>query len=175
MTYNKHGLFYENTSVVQLIQRILDPCISVFILYVISIVYGVDISTHYGVLLITIFLSFLPIFKIVGLYRSYRTLSPIKIALKLLLGWALLLSNLLFLGYVTRTSELFSRSVLLTWSISIPVMLAVFHLTVWKVLRTLRAKGRNQRSAVIGGVNDVSCNLASQLQQYPEFGIKLHG
>lgn len=175
MTHNSHGLLRENASTFQLIQRLLDPTITVLIFFIISALYKVNFATRHLILSITIFLLILSIFKVVGLYRPYRNLSPNTIGPRLLTGWSILLGTLLFLGYITQTSALFSRSVLLTWSISVPIVLMVFHLVIWKVLRTVRAAGRNQRSAVVAGVNDVSYHLANQIQQCPEFGIRLHG
>jgi putative colanic acid biosysnthesis UDP-glucose lipid carrier transferase len=175
MTHNNHGLLRENASAILLIQRLLDPCIAVLLLLILTPIYGVDLQKPYISLAVTVFLLMLPVFKAVGLYRPYRSLSPTTLGPRLLMGWIILLGILLFLGFFTQTSVIFSRSLLLTWSIATPITLLALHLTVWKLLRKLRAAGRNQRTAVIAGVNDVSYHLANQLQQCPEVGIKLHG
>jgi putative colanic acid biosynthesis UDP-glucose lipid carrier transferase len=175
MTHNNHGLLKENASAILLIQRLLDPSIAVLLLMILTPMYGVSWQNPYIALAVTVFLLMLPIFKAVGLYRPYRSLSPTTLGPRLLMGWIILLGILLFLGFISQTSGTFSRPLLLTWSIATPITLLGLHLTVWKLLRKIRATGRNQRSAVIAGVNDVSYHLANQLQQCPEIGIKLHG
>lgn len=175
MIHNNHGVLRENASAILLIQRLLDPTISVLLLIALTPLYDVRWQEPYIFLSVTVFLLMLPIFKVVGLYRPYRSLTPTTIGPRLLTGWIILLTILLFLGFFTQTTVIFSRSLLLTWSIATPVTLLAMHATVWKLLRKLRAMGRNQRSAVIAGVNDVSYHLANQLQQCPELGIKLHG
>jgi putative colanic acid biosysnthesis UDP-glucose lipid carrier transferase len=175
MTHNNHGFLRESASTIMIVQRILDPLVVVFVLFVLSQLYNVGFGTHLTILSVTSFLLVLPIFKAVGLYKPYRSLSPATLGPRLLTGWIALLGALLFLGYVTQTSVLFSRPLLLSWSIFVPILLLAIHLTIWQVLRKVRATGRNQRSAVIAGVNDVSQHLALQIQDSPEFGIHLHG
>jgi putative colanic acid biosysnthesis UDP-glucose lipid carrier transferase len=175
MTHNSHGLLRESASAIMIVQRILDPVIVVLCLFLLAQIYGVKFETHLIILSVTSFLLVLPIFKGVGLYKPYRSLSPATLGPRLLTGWIVLLGALLFLGYVTQTSILFSRSLLLSWSICAPITLLSIHLIVWQLLRKIRATGRNQRSAVIAGVNDVSKHLSHQIQESPEFGICLHG
>ncbi len=173
--HNNHGLLRENASAIMLIHRLLDPVIAVLVLLSLAHLYEVDFEKPHIIFSITVCLLMLPIFKAVGLYRPYRSLSPATLGPRLLSGWFILLGVLLFLGFVTQTSVAFSRTLVLTWSFCTPVVLLFVHLMVWKILRTFRATGRNQRSAVIAGVNDVSHHLAEQLQKSPEVGIKLHG
>ena len=175
MTHNNHGFLKESASLIMIVQRVLDPLVVVLVLFILSQIYSVGFGTHLTVLAVTSFLLVLPIFKAVGLYKPYRSLSPATLGPRLLTGWVAFLGALLFLGYITQTSLLFSRSLLLSWSIIVPVVLLAIHLTIWQVLRKIRATGRNQRSAVIAGVNDVSQHLAQQIQDSPEFGIDLHG
>lgn len=158
-----------------IMQRTLDPLIVVLTLFLLALTYDIEYSTQHIILSVTSFLLVLPIFKAVGLYKPYRSLSPATLGARLFTGWISLLGVLLFLGYITQTSAQFSRSLLLSWSLVVPIVLLVLHLSVWKILRQVRATGRNQRSAVIAGINDVSQHLAHQIQESPEFGICLHG
>ncbi len=90
------------------------------------------------------------------------------------LAWGIV-DTILFLGYSTKTSEIFSRSVLLSWAVSAPIVLCIAHIGVRLVLRQFRGSGRNSRSAVIAGVSEVGCHLAEQLGEDPSLGIDLHG
>lgn len=175
MTHNNHGLLRENASTIMLVQRLLDPAITLLLLFGLAATYSVPIHKRYIIFAITTFLLMLPIFKAVGLYRPYRSLSPTSIGPRLLSGWVTLLAILSFLGFLTQTSIEFSRPLLLTWAITVPLVLLTVHLVIWRLLRGLRAAGRNQRSAVVAGLNDVSYHLANQIQKSPELGIRLHG
>ncbi|HEY9826270.1 MAG TPA: undecaprenyl-phosphate glucose phosphotransferase [Stenomitos sp.] len=175
MTHNTHGLFRENASAILVVQRLLDPIVTMAMLFGLAWIYRIPIGTHHIILAFTAFLLMLPVFKAVGLYRPYRTLSPATLGPRLLSGWIILLGVLLFLGFMTQTTSRFSRPLLLTWSVCVPLILMGLHLSIWQALRAVRAKGRNQRSAVLAGVNDVSYHLANQIQQCPELGIRLHG
>jgi putative colanic acid biosynthesis UDP-glucose lipid carrier transferase len=175
MTHNNHGLLRENASTLLVVQRLLDPGITVLMLFGLALVQGVPLQERYIILSVTTCLLMFPVFKAVGLYRPYRTLSATALGPRLLSGWVILLGALLFLGFITRTSGSFSRNLMLAWSISVPIVLIAVHLVIWQLLRTLRAAGRNQRSAVLAGLNDVSYHLANQIQQSPELGIRLHG
>jgi putative colanic acid biosysnthesis UDP-glucose lipid carrier transferase len=175
MMHNNHGLLRENASAIMFLHRLLDPAIAVLLLGLLANIYNVVFTTPYIILSVTVSLLMLPIFKAVGLYKSYRSLSPATLGPRLLSGWIILLGILLFLGYVTQTSINFSRILILTWSSFVPIILLIVHLIAWKFLRTVRATGRNQRSAVIAGVNEVSHHLANQIQKSPEIGINLHG
>ena len=97
-----------------LIQRLLDPIITVLLLVGLCQIWGEVEQIPYWVMATTTFLLMLPILKLLGLYRSYRSLSPSTLAPRLLTGWLMVIGSLLFLGFLTQTSAIFSRSLLLT-------------------------------------------------------------
>ncbi|MGB7415908.1 MAG: undecaprenyl-phosphate glucose phosphotransferase, partial [Thermosynechococcaceae cyanobacterium] len=82
---------------------------------------------------------------------------------------------LLMLGYVTRTSQYYARSLLLTWSTCTPVVLFCIHLGIWQLLQHLRKSGHNSRAAVIVGINAISQKLMGEITHSPELGIRLQG
>ena len=175
MLCNNHGLLRDNASIILVAQRLLDPTIAVLLLIVLADIYNVTLYPPHLALSIIVFGLIISLFKEFGLYHPYRALSPALLGTRLLLGWGIAIAVLLFLGYLTETSALFSRSLLLTWSCCVPLILFGIHLTAWKLLRRLRAIGRNTRTAVIAGVNEVSHNLVSQIVQSPELGINVKG
>ncbi len=175
MLYKNPGILRENSSVILVIQRLLDPAIAALLLVGLCQAWGERAQTSYLLLATTAFLLMVPILKLVGLYRPYRSLSPSTIAPRLFTGWLMVIGSLLFLGFLTQTSAIFSRSLLLTWVFSVPIILLCLHLLIWRLLRRLRATGRNARSAVIAGINSTGQQLAMQLQTYPELGLQLRG
>lgn len=175
MRNNTKRIFGNNTSSLVALQRLLDPILAISLLLALTKYYGVFFGIPYILLSAIAFLLILPVFKATGLYRSYRGEALTAEVNRIFLGWGIVLSILLFLGYVIKVSAVFSRSILLIWVISVPLLLYIAHLTIRLVLRQFRAAGYNSRTAVIAGVSEVGCHLAEQIQRNSYLGIKLHG
>lgn len=176
MLHNSPGILRNHSSAITFLQRILDPTIVVALLLVLAQLYGINFERFdIPSLAIICFLLILPIFKAVGLYRPYRNLSVQILGGRILLGWTVLLGALLVLGYITKTSHYYARSLLLTWSVCAPVLLLSVHVVVWRFLQGLRKSGHNSRSAVVVGINAVSQQLIDEISHSPELGIRLYG
>jgi putative colanic acid biosynthesis UDP-glucose lipid carrier transferase len=175
MPYQVHGFLKENARAISCLQRWLDPSIAVGLLLILTQFQQKAISTPYITLAIVVFLLILLIFNSTGLYSSYRNSVPQVIAARLLFGWSSVVISLLFIGYITKTSSIFSRQTLLSWLLLFPITSYAAHLLIWQLLRKLRASGRNTRSAIIVGLNPGSHHLARQLSNTPELGIRISG
>lgn len=175
MKNNTQRMLGNNTSNLVVLQRLLDPILAISLLLALTKYYGVVFSIPYILLSAIAFLLILPVFKATGLYRSYRGEALTAEVNRIFLGWGIVLSILLFLGYIIKVSFIFSRSILLIWVISVPLLLYIAHLTIRLALRQFRAAGYNSRTAVIAGVSEVGCHLAEQIQQHSYLGIKLNG
>ncbi len=165
----------NKVSTLIMLQRLLDPIIAVILLLLLKYFLGVGEDAPYILLAAIAFLLIVPVFKAVGLYRSFRTGSFRVEITRLLIGWAIVEALLLLLGYMTKTSSIFSRTVLLTWAISVPPALYLGHWVVQGFLQQLWLGGRSSRKAVIAGIGEVSTHLAEQLSQAPHLGIKIVG
>ncbi|RPI59084.1 MAG: undecaprenyl-phosphate glucose phosphotransferase, partial [Lysobacterales bacterium] len=89
------------------------------------------------------------------------------------MGWLAVVGVLLFLGYATKSSEIFSRRALFLWFLLTPPLLVAAMLGVQQWLRALLVSSRNSRSAVIVGTTKMALELARTLHQRPELGLKL--
>lgn len=175
MRYNSHGLVRDNASAIMVFQRLLDPLLAVGLLVLLSQWQQVTFIEPYSVLAILVFLLIMPVFKATGLYRSYRSSTLPSVMRRIFIGWGLVLVILLVLGYSTKTSSIFSRSLLISWAITVPFVLYLVHQAIWMSLRSLRASGRNQRTAIIAGATKVGRHLAEQIHHSPYLGINLLG
>ena len=104
MNSNIHGWLRGHSSIIMRIQRLLDPMLIVGLLVVFAAFYDINFGLKLQLLAITTFLFILPIFKVVGLYQPYRTLSPAIFTFRLLTGWAILLGVLLLIGFLTKNN-----------------------------------------------------------------------
>ncbi|MGR3274553.1 undecaprenyl-phosphate glucose phosphotransferase [Acaryochloris marina NIES-2412] len=157
------------------LQRLLDPILTVLLLMILAQLYRIPFTTSLRIFAVTAFLLILPVFKSMGIYLPYRSLALHLMSIRLVVGWFIVMGLILFIGFATKTSTILSRALILSWSLSVPVVLLLVRLMVWAKLRQLRISGRNSKSAVIAGVNKVSENLAEQICECKYLGIRLKG
>jgi putative colanic acid biosysnthesis UDP-glucose lipid carrier transferase len=160
---------------VSLVNWILPPLITAGALWACMRVYGEAIDQPYQVLLVlTLILTTL-------LFSSNRTWEPMSqrnpwsVAAWISLTWLLLFSILLLIGYATKTSDIFSRRVLLTWFVITPPLLVLAKLSVYRVLLPLLWSRSQGRKVVIAGANDLSRALAEEISADPGMGMRLVG
>ena len=90
------------------------------------------------------------------------------------MGWISIIGILLFLGFALKMTEHYSRLVLLSWFIAVPVVI----LTVqWRIRHLLMAPRLTDhlRSAVIVGANDLGIRLANKIANDPYLFESVHG
>jgi putative colanic acid biosysnthesis UDP-glucose lipid carrier transferase len=98
-----------------------------------------------------------------------------ELALDIAAGWLAIVALLLFLGWASRTLEVFDPRVILAWSLATPAALFATHRlfpVVWP--HVLAAEGM-QKTAVIAGANDLGRRLAARLRQSPLLGMRFAG
>jgi putative colanic acid biosysnthesis UDP-glucose lipid carrier transferase len=78
-------------------------------------------------------------------------------------------------GFATKHTHEFSRLALLTWFVVSPVLMICCRLGIRFILRILRALGYNSRNFAVIGVNELGFQLARNIEQLPEMGLKLAG
>jgi putative colanic acid biosysnthesis UDP-glucose lipid carrier transferase len=94
---------------------------------------------------------------------SRRRGSGLRVDIRmLLLAWAVVIGALLFIGYVTKMSDIYSRRLLLTWIVLMPIVLLLAQvLTRYLIMQT--SLGKNVRSAVIVGAGDLGLRFAQKV------------
>jgi putative colanic acid biosynthesis UDP-glucose lipid carrier transferase len=91
------------------------------------------------------------------------------------LAWLAVGAALLLIGYVTKTSDLFSRRVLVFWFVgTFPVLVAGL-LGQRLCMRIALMSTTSARRATIVGVNAMSARLAQSIAARPELGLKFCG
>ena len=85
--------------------------------------------------------------------------------------WGMLLGVLLMIGYATKSSDYFSRKLLLTWAVVTPFALVMVELLLYQLRRILSLGGLDRRHVVFVGCNEASQMLADRLAQHPELNM----
>jgi putative colanic acid biosynthesis UDP-glucose lipid carrier transferase len=113
--------------------------------------------------------------QVQGLYRPWRA-EPIKAEFtRVWLSWGFSVPLLLLLGFITKTSEVYSRVVVLTWFVCAPTTVSTWRVALRLFLQEMRARGHNTRTVAIAGASSLGENLALNIQRSPWMGMRLVG
>lgn len=124
-------------------------------------------------------LSAVVIFGLVGRFTDIYTSwsgRPLKDeALRVILAWILTLATLIFVAFLSKTSELFSRVVLVFWLVITPLLLILARFILRQIFAHLRRLGVNNRKVAIVGMTQNGLHFARDLESKPEFGYHVVG
>lgn len=105
------------------------------------------------------------------LYHTRRGIALHKEFARLWLTWITVVLGLLFLGYSSKTSELYSRRLFLTWFAIAPLLLIIWRGWLQIILASLRQRGLNTRRVAIVGARDLGAYLARTILDAPWMGL----
>ena len=94
---------------------------------------------------------------------------------RLVLRWATLLFLLLTIGYATKSSDHFSRRMVLTWAVTTPGVLVGVALLIHEALKRLLADPQSARRAIFAGYNDISVSLAQRVERTSSSALRIAG
>ncbi len=109
------------------------------------------------------------------LYHAWRGLSLRYEFARVILVWAAVVTALLFLAYLSKTSEQFSRRVFLTWFMLTPLVLITWRGWLQILLGALRQRGFNSRRVAIVGARELGAYLARSILEAPWLGLRPAG
>lgn len=160
--------------VVSFFKYLLDPFLIWGLLVLLTLAYGEDFNGYYLVLMIITFFISSYVYEQTNIYRMWRNGKLLAYIRDTLVGWGIIISILLFLGFATKLSYQYSEQVILTWFIVTPIALIISHLIVRKIATDLR-KGGEVRSVVIVGANDTGLKLAERIREFPYLLMEVCG
>ncbi|MBV1789412.1 undecaprenyl-phosphate glucose phosphotransferase [Marinobacterium sp. D7] len=131
------------------------------LLVVLTILKTGDVAPHYRTLAALTLLGSVPVYNLTQVYD--KRLGYLAGLRHLLVGWLLLLGLLAVLAFVTKTSELYSREVLLQWLTLGFIVQAVAFLPLHRASRQYHSKLRARRRAAILGTGELALQLAETL------------
>jgi putative colanic acid biosynthesis UDP-glucose lipid carrier transferase len=153
-----------------LLQSCIDPIVAVATLATVASLFG---GRFDGACLILALLVFVMTFP--GSLARGVSGSAGELALDIAAGWAAVVALLLFLGWASRTLDVFDPQMLFAWAVATPAALFAAHRlvpVVWP--RVLAAEGM-QKVAVVAGANDLGRRLSAALRANPLLGVRFAG
>jgi putative colanic acid biosynthesis UDP-glucose lipid carrier transferase len=137
--------------------------------------YEFPLSERYKALLIITALLTLIIFSGSSRVAGDTHRSNWSTLVSIISSWLVLIIILLIIGYVTKTSALFSRRLLLSWTLATPVLIFFTHLLLDATLGRFWQSSGHKRKVVIAGANEHGLMLAKKLQDNRQLGMSLLG
>ena len=101
--------------------------------------------------------------------------SSVPLLFGVLIRWMVLLAMLLAVAYATKSSEQFSRRVVLTWAAATPALLLLLEILFHEVMHRLLSVPSNARSAVFVGCTEASVALAKEFRTSSDLCMPVAG
>jgi len=119
---------------------------------------------------------FLVIGQSLSVYQSARGARLRAQLLRIWWGWiAGVVPVLLFLLFLSKRSEDYSRIIVSSWFLIAPFLISMWRTGATLLLRELRARGYNTRAAAIVGMTELGEQLAMQMKSVPSLGLHTYG
>jgi putative colanic acid biosysnthesis UDP-glucose lipid carrier transferase len=170
-----HRFFLRHARRIWWLQRLTDAIFVILLLLAFTAAFGISINRPYWILAGITGLMTPLILKMTGVYDSPDLSQPTSVCPKIFAGWTIITAILFFVGFLTQTTQIFSRILIGVWLVGVPLMLAVLHIQARVWLQKLQASGYNSRRAVIAGTGELGGMLADRIHQTPQLGIQLCG
>lgn len=160
---------------ISVFERLINPCIIIGTLLAVTLLAGVSFDGYYLVLAIITFFISSKAFDRVSLLRSWRKMHFAVHGRGILIAWLIVIGLLLFLGYATKLSDVYSRPTLLIWFIITPVVLILSHVIARYIICKRISLRDKQRTVVIVGASELGLQLASRIASDPYLGVEVKG
>jgi putative colanic acid biosynthesis UDP-glucose lipid carrier transferase len=167
--HRRHGGLFSAT------QQGLDIIAVVCSLYFLTLWVNNRIGVQYQVLALVAGLLVLVVYRWSETYSNLRLGGILDDARALLQPWIAVLLCLITLGFLTKTTQLFSRQVIISWAVLGYMSQVAVHSVVRITLRALRERGFNLRYAAVVGMGDQAGKFAERLRANPWLGIEVVG
>lgn len=110
-----------------------------------------------------------------GMYRSWRGASADRESFAALFTWSLAFAILAGIGLATGRLADYSRPFLVAWFVFAPLMIIAAHFILRGIQKTLWMRGVNTKSFAVVGVTELGFQLARNIRESPELGLKIAG
>jgi putative colanic acid biosynthesis UDP-glucose lipid carrier transferase len=113
--------------------------------------------------------------QIRGLYRSWRTEKVADEFFGLLGIWFAVLVGMSVVGFATKSTHEYSRVIMVTWAVLVPVVLGGLRFIYRILLRNFRTDGRNTRTLAFAGSSNAAVKMATHIGDQYWMGLRVLG
>jgi len=172
---SNQGMIRSRQGSFNFIYRLVDIAIIYACLYCAAMAYGIEFSSPYTSVSLVAAIIFMLCAESLGLYRSWRASTGTRMLLITSGVWALSVLLILLFGFFAKVSTDYSRVVIGSWIVASWLSLMSWRLIFKQILRGMRARGYNSRTAAIVGLNESALRMRDQITGAPDLGIRFSG
>ena len=110
-----------------------------------------------------------------GLYRRWWSKGVWDELREVWTSWALVVPALMLLGFVTKTTSIYSRVMMLAWFVLAPASISLYRLVLRKIATTMSGFASVKRRVAIVGFSSLGAELAQQIRRAPQLGLSFTG
>jgi putative colanic acid biosynthesis UDP-glucose lipid carrier transferase len=110
-----------------------------------------------------------------GLYRPWRAEPMKNEVVRVFTSWMFVVPLVLLAGFLSKTSQDYSRLVMTAWFVSAPLLIASWRAALRLVLHEARSRGHNTRTVAIVGASPLGEDLARTMCSSSWMGMQLQG
>jgi len=155
-------------------KHVLDPLLIVSILWLITLVYGEDLSGEYIELMLFSWLLSIYFFNQTATYRSWQQNNLQIFFRDTFVGWGLVIGALALIGYITQHEIFYSPQIIIAWLIITPFGLLLSHIVLRIITVHMNKEGELQ-SAVVVGVNENSLRFVKRISEQAYLQMNILG
>lgn len=171
----KQGVLRSNSSVIAILQRLFDVLLITASLFMLFELNELKWTLATWVCLLSTLLMFQLIAEGSDFYRSWRGVGVTHEIKQTAVIWSISFAVYSLLGFYSEQLPSLALDLQFKWYISALVLMISLRILLRTAIGYMRAKGYNQRTAAIVGINPVAFHLAEQLYKSPWLGIKVVG
>ena len=145
------------------IELLIGPMVVFFSLQLVCAVQGVSFDINYLFLSVVASLSSFILFKEMDVWNS-RDAGRFVIQLRnVLFAWVIVMLSLIVLAYVSSTTDIFAKGVIVAWCLITPFVLLAAHGFAQMLMAKFANRGQLKQKVVIVGINELGNRLAHEI------------
>jgi len=139
--------------------------LAIALLFVLAYNQTGEVGSHYRVLAVLFLLGSVPSYTLMQVYhKQHGYLSGL---IRLFIGWLITFAGLTSIGFLSKTGELFSREVIITWAVLGYGLQALLYIPAHAFSRRYHRELNRNINTLIIGTNGVALQLADTFSQRP--------
>ncbi len=151
------------------------PLVASLLLAIEMLLFGVPIDLPFVLLLTFVVVLGVPLMQPERGMMTQLIGGRRRLVTRIALRWLLLLCVLLAIGYATKSSDHFSRGLLLTWAVTTPPLLMGLALLMHEALNRMLSDPASARRAIFVGYNEISVSLAQRVERTSSAALRVAG
>ncbi len=159
----------------ELIYRTVDSTVILFSLFVTFLYTDIYYVEGYIIAGLASIILFSLAARFTDVYSSWTARPFREETLHIVSTWLAAFFILIFFGFITKTSEHFSRVTLTSWLFLTPLLLLAARYSLRRIFSYLKILGLNNKTIVIAGMTDNGLRFAQELEANPDYGYQVAG